>query len=255
MKFEERNGECFLAIGSQFRDYECSAKLGVVKDVLRRSDRPKRVIVDMQITEWADPLPLLSLGAILHTVGDYSVEVVVDLGSSIHSRPEHRIFLKFLATQGFLTAFGEFATIELDKCFYSKAGPQDLALQDLVHELGRYQQPTNFRNADCIFAKLIGVHKFHADPEHVLLHRKVEELVGEASNRLIDSAYGRVPLIRDRLLQKTRKLLFELLSNAVEHAYPGEYKRERVKGYVGVYARMRAGLPSDQQDAIAWRKL
>lgn len=255
MKFKEENGAYILQLGSQFRDYECSAKLGIAKEALRRSNRPKKVVVDMQITEWADPLPLLSLGAILHTVGDYSVEVVVNLGSSVHSRPEHRIFLKFLATQGFLGAYGEFATFEIDKHFYSKFRSDDLPLEDLVHELSRYQQPTNFRNADCIFAKLIGVHKFHADPDHVLLDRKVEELVGEASNRLIDSAYGRVPLIRDRLLQKTRKLLFELIANAVEHAYPGEYQHERVKGYVGVYARMRAGLPNNQQDATAWRKL
>jgi len=51
-----------IKLGRNFRDGECSAELGGVKDKLRTRKRPKTVYVDMSALEWADPLPLLSLG-------------------------------------------------------------------------------------------------------------------------------------------------------------------------------------------------
>ncbi|MHB1292401.1 MAG: hypothetical protein ACYCY5_09475 [Sulfuricella sp.] len=181
----------------QFRDYECSAKLGAVKDALRTrgpSGRAKTVDVDFGALTWADPIPLLSLGAVLHTVHDYGAKITINLGASSKNL-EHQTFLKFLATQGFLTAYGGFATFFSDNQRYSRSNTDDLDLEDLIYEFGRFQPQTNYRNSDCIFAKFIGVNDYRDDPgEHELLHGKVEELVSEANKRAIDSAYS--PLLR-----------------------------------------------------------
>lgn len=242
-----------IKLGKSFRDSDCSTDLGSVKDGLRTKTRPKTVHVDMSALEWADPLPLLSLGAVLRTVRDYGTEILVNLGSSSLADIKHRAFLKFMATQEFVSVFGDFAKLLFDGFAYSSIAQEDGDVKELIYELGRFQQPISYRNSDCIFAKLVRVNDYRDDPKnHEKLHQKVEEMVEEARHRLIDSAYGRDPLIRDRLLQKTRKILFELLSNCVDHAYPDKLHGKPVEGYAGVYARMRGELPSNHKDADVW---
>lgn len=245
MEYIVNNDIGTIKLPKTFRDYDCSVKLGEIKTKLRSKNRPRKVIIDMSITEWADPLPLLSLGALLYTISEYNTKVTINLGSP--SSNDHRVFLKFLSTQGFIKAYGKFSEFQWNKGDY----PSD----QISEILKKFHLPINYHNADCIFADFIGVNDFRNDNERKKLNKKVEELVKEAKKRLIDISYGRDYLIRDRLLHKIRKIIYELLSNVIEHAYPEEYDRQPLKGYAGIYVRMRSGLPNNKGEAQKWRDL
>ena len=203
--------------------------------------------LDISETNWADPLPLLSLGALMFSYSD-KYKVVIDLGDM--SRDDHLIFLKFLATQGFIDTYSQFALFRWNRQELNQNNSKALSA-----ELAKIQIPIHFRNADCIYAKLINVGELQFDQEHTSLFQIVEDMIGEAIDRLIDIAYGRDSLIRDRLLQKMRKIIFEVLCNAIEHAYPSDSHQPAVKHYAGIYARMRAGMPNTQEEVRAWRDL
>lgn len=252
MKYISYNrGTIFLP--KHFREYDCSIHLGRIQETLRKKDRFLKLKVNMEITEWGDPLALLALGAMLYTINEYRSEteqqINVLLGEHSINSIQHSIFLKFIAEQGFIKAYGNFATFHFNnKVFNTK---ENIAL--LVSELSQFEQPVNYRNADCILANFIGVNDFRNDQDK--LHNKVDELITEASERLIDSAYTKDPLTRDRLLQKIRKIFFEIISNSVDHAYPVEFQGQPLKGYVGVYARLRGELPNNFDEAREWRRL
>jgi hypothetical protein len=249
MQYAVNDGSLYLDVQAELRDFECSSLLGDVKDVLRTAPRPSQVIVDMSRTEWMDPLPMLALGALLHTVAAYGVRTILHLGS-FSENPNRISFLKFLEGQGFIAAFGKFAEFKWNNNDFTPDSCHDL--RKLLVDL---KGSTHYHDADCIFASFIPIADLRDDPEHIRLDAKVERLVTEANDRLIESAYGRDPWTRDRLLQKTRRILFELLCNVVDHAYPGNLNGEPVKGYAGIYARMRTGLPSNSEEAADWRKL
>lgn len=62
MLYEVLENEVRINLQKSFRDYECSLKLGEIQDTFLKNDYVSDIVIDMSKTEWADPLPLLSLG-------------------------------------------------------------------------------------------------------------------------------------------------------------------------------------------------
>ena len=203
-------------------------------------------VIDFHEVEWADPQPLLCLGLVIAESQLDPRQVVWNLGSTSEkfSTEGHRIFLKFLAQQGFLTAFAEFGQFRCEG--KTTKTPQDVL--DLRLRLSTQLEATHYKNVDCIFARLLRVDEFQENQSG--LQHKVEELLREAHDRAIESAFGGEPFARDMLFQKLRKLLYELLLNVAEHSH-----LEHVRTYVGVYARICEAKPPIEADAKDWVEL
>jgi hypothetical protein len=198
--------------------------------------------IDLARVQWADPLALLYLALILAESPLKQSSTTLDLGRSNPRNEAHGIFLKFLAQQGFLTAFSESAIIIFDGEIQNQH--RDVSLFRL--RMASQAQATHFQNADCIFARIIRVDDLS---EH-RLQQRVEEFLEEARTRAVTNPFYSDPLSRDMLFQKLRKLLHELLLNVAEHSHlPGQ------PAYAGVFARVRGAKPQRAEEAGRWSDL
>lgn len=193
--------------------------------------------IDMSNVEWADPLALLFLAGTLARSSLKNTNIVVDLGLA-SGRAEHSVFLKFLSGQGFLRTFRQY-NIYCD-------GEHEINLQHLMRKFSIVPYDSLYKNADCIHAKIIDIKEFEFDQRR--LHRYVERIIKEAHKRAIQSAFGADPFARDRLFQKTRKLIQELTQNVVEHAY------DSGPHLIGIYARIREPKPKIGPRAAEWQR-
>lgn len=234
--------KCLWKVSPEFRENDGLATLGLLQTLLREKsfDLCK---IDLDVVEWADPQPLLCLGLILAESNLKKDKIILNLGSANtrHSTQAHRVLLKFLAQQGFLTALGNYAQFLCEGSIQS-------SVQELRLRLAVEPQPTHFLNVDCIFARILRVDQYRAD--QIALQEMVEELLQEAKYRAVASAFGAEPLARDMLFQKLRKLLYELLLNIAEHSHS-----EGMPAYAGIYARIRGPKPpvEDDSQAKSWR--
>lgn len=230
---------------TEFRENEGLLVLGLLQTAMS-DGKATSCMVDLTNVEWADPQPLLCLALVLAESGLPKKAIVLDLGSTV-SNPKtdaHRIFLKFVAQQGFLTAMSEHMSFRCNGNLFTTTQE----IQDLRLNLAAEPQSTYFQNANCIFARIIKTDHFREN--QAALQIKVEEILREAHERAIGSAFGAEPLARDMLFQKLRKLLYELLLNVAEHSHA-----EGQPAYAGVYARIRGAKPPVESDAKAWNDL
>src|SRR5271155_1626076 len=239
-----------IDVGRSLRDYAASVDLRTVEVLLANIDGPTEVILNLSFAEWIDPIPLLALGATLKVASDAGVHVRCELGRLASASSEHRRHLNFLARQGFIWMLADFAEIRWNDTTVLPEG-----LVDLIDEFSFFPEAPKFWNADCISADII---ELPGEIESALslakLTKIVEDLVEEGSERLLNVAFGGDPIVRDRLFQKMWRVLFELLSNVADHAASGiTFRRERIKPYVGVYARLRAGRPTNAAELKIWR--
>ena len=239
------NKQCLWILQHEFRENEGLATLGILQSLLS-IQKATSCSLNFQNVEWGDPQPLLCLGLVLAESDFKKNQITIDLGSTDinTSTPNHRIFLKFLAQQGFLNALGNYAQIICDKVTIDSQAD----IQKLRWRLAAEPQATHFLNADCIFARIIESSQFKKD--ELLLQETVEELVKEAHERAIESAFGAIPMARDILFQKLRKLLYELILNIAEHSH-----KEGMRTYAGVYARIRGPKPPLDYNANIWKNL
>lgn len=202
------------------------------------------VVADFSPVEWADPLPLLALAALLRQMSNSGAAIHIDFGH-FSPTPEHVILLKFMANQGFVDLLGNTPNSRLLFRDKEDRRSRKYQLNELRHRFGSFHQDTHYQNADCILAKLLPVQELCTGTN--VLQTVVEELVREGDRRAITSTFGSEPISRDRLLQKLRRLLLELIDNAVEHAY--DHQEE---GFVGIYARIRGARPVESSLAERW---
>lgn len=244
MKVYRRGTQLICRLDRHFRDFRCFAQLGTLKYEFDRAPAAHAVVVDFADVEWADPLPLLSLSALLRQMSHVATEIHVEFGR-FSPTSEHLILLKFMANQGFVDLLGKTPNSRL--LFRDEEDRRSIEYQvdELRQRLGSFHQDTHYQNADCILAKLLPVQELRTGRK--TLQTAVEELVREADRRAIYSAFGSEPISRDRLLQKLRRLLLELIDNAVEHAY--DHQEE---GCVGIYARIRGARPVESSLAERW---
>lgn len=239
----EYDGKCSWRLPKELRENEGLAVLGNLQSILNAGVRS--CSLDLGDVEWIDPQPLLCLGLLLAESGLQKRNIEIELGSTqASSAVEHRIFLKFFSQQGFLAAFAQFVRFRCDRTLVEG----DADLRALRLRLAAEPKSTHIKNADCIHARLLRVDAYQSDPH--LLQDQVEALLLEAQERAIGSAFGPSPTIRDMLFQKVRKLLYELLLNAAEHAHPG-----RIPTYAGVYARVRGARPAREAESSEWSRL
>ena len=247
MKVYRHGPQLICKLDRRFRDFRCSAQLGTLKYEFDRPPVPSIIVADFSPVEWADPLPLLVLAALLRQMSSSGTEIRIDFGH-FSPTPEHLILLKFMANQGFVDLLGKTPNSRLLFRDEKDRRSREYQLDDLRHCFGSFHQDTHYENADCILAKLLPVQELRADSK--VLQTVVEELVREGDRRAITSTFGNEPISRDRLLQKLRRLLLELIDNAAEHAY--DPHRE---GFVGIYARIRGARPVESSLADRWDDL
>ncbi len=239
-KLQKKNTQCIWKLPPEFNENKGMSSLGFFQSCLL-DKRLNNCRIDFQHVEWADPLPLLCLGLILAESKLAKSKIIINLGGRDKKRATtlQRIFLKFLAKQGFLLQLSNHATFRYENKIQNN-------VENLRINLSSDSQPMHFQNAECILARLLRVDKLREKE----LTRIVESLIRESQDRSMANAFGANPVARDMLFQKLRKLLYELLLNVNEHSHP-----TGAPAFAGVYARIRGPKPPIEDDAVAWTKL
>lgn len=234
--------KCTWVLPGEFPENTGLAILGILQDFLS-NPQVNTCLVDIKDVRWADPQPLLCLGLILAESRLTRNRITINLGSTQKDNTslDHRIFLKFFAEQGFLTAFNDHAQFLCE-------GEIQPDVQTLFRHLAAASPSTHFLHANCIRARIIRAEHFRDDRN--ALQIEVEKLLKESKELSSKTAFGSDPVARDILFQKLRKILDELVRNVAEHSHA---KGER--SYVGVYARIREAKPPIERDALPWSDL
>lgn len=243
-KFDKRKSVCKWILPSDFNENFGQASLGILQKILKEHTL-NYCLIDMSNVIWADPVPLLCLALLLAGSGLPKEMINIELGEieDIGDR-DHRVYLKFFAKQGFLNVFSQHANLT-----YKVHKKEPLSIDDdissLFLHLSNIPLTSYLLNADCIHAKIISLSNYRNDLP--ALQSKVDQLLSEMKDRtygltLVDDLYD-----REALYQKVRKILFELLLNVAEHAYP-----ENQHCFAGVYARIRSARPKRFREAKAW---
>lgn len=223
-----------LKFDTNMRDEGWSRRGGRLARALE--DATGNVIIDLSKVIWGDPLPILwTACSIANKLREPTKEplIVVDLGTP---RSDNR-FLAFLATQGFVDCLPENVTIKwMNESYSSKDRPS------LVSSLRTLNARLAYNNPDCIGARLL--HTSELDDEGKL-SQLIDRFVAEADAKRIRLWLSQNDLQRQVLLHQLRTLIGETLDNAHEHAYASG-------GYVGLYARYRAGEPESEDEFARW---
>jgi hypothetical protein len=228
-----------LSLGLKFREADGFGHIGAVREALA-SGQFRKLRIDMSQLDWADAQPLLMLAAVIANAGRQNA-VTIQLGGTTTGADAdaHRTFLRFLATQKFLDALAEHAQLE-----YLLDGKPLASAKAIVDRLSRAPHANSFHSTDCITTKLLSVAKLR-EPQR--LQEYVEDCLVEAKTFAVDSTFAADAQARDVVFQKLRKVLYEMLNNAAEHAYePG------ADGHVVVFARLRRRKPNGEQDGERW---
>lgn len=217
-------------------------RLGGLKRLLEHDHVPE-IIIDFSETIWADVVALINTLVVIATYRTSSSQVIADLGTTSHGSPLHRAFLKFLTTQGFLDLLGDHASLRL------MDGSQEMtSLPQIKALVLGLPQETLIRNADCIKAKLIPCSAYLDRREE--FRYLIDSLLGEAHARTYPHHFDGNDAIRELAFQKLRRVLHELLSNTIEHAY-----RDTGNGYAGLYVRVHGRRPSEPKESEHWSEI
>lgn len=240
-----RGNQCYWLLPKHFRENEGMVLLGELQRYLTTAS-PISIKIDMKDVEWADPQPLLALGLLLAESGVPRKHRIANLGSVDPERGtlEHRVFLKFFAQQGFLTAIADHAVLRLEEKLLST----DEEVVDARIALSSERADTYLVGSDCIYARILSVHD--GRDQETKLRNLVEDMIREGQQLTRRNAFGGNSLARDMLLQKLRKLLFELLLNIAEHSHASDKP-----AYAGIYARIRNTKPAQGTQADQWDEL
>ncbi|ODB95111.1 hypothetical protein A3197_17245 [Candidatus Thiodiazotropha endoloripes] len=239
------SGGCRWNVGKCLSENNGLALLGVLDNHLSRNE-VSRCYISFELTEWADPLPLIFLALVLRK--NKNINTLISLGKiNEKDTSEHAVFLKFISEQGFLIELSQSSRIALN-------GRNRIVNSDMARQIESTPARTHYRNSDCLLANIFSADEYSSDRDnlHSALQEKVEKLVSEAGARAIEGSYKGAPYERDLLYQKLRKILFELILNAADHAYSQE---EAVVPWIGVYARLRGARPEYSEDAEDWDRL
>jgi hypothetical protein len=224
----------------EFRENNALSMLGDLQ--LALSTAPSTgLCINFHQTAWSDPLPLMLVALSVVQYVAKGARITVDLGNFGHGTPEHRTFLKFIASQGFLDCLATRAELLCD-------GKATTDTRTLREQLSGTPHLLKYRNADCIHARILDLScLLPGAPE---FDDTVEAIVRQAMDRANNSAFGGDARVRDIVFQKLRKLVYELFLNILEHAY-----RQTSPKWAGIYARIRSARPSDPRDAADWDAL
>ncbi len=242
----DKDGTCKWTLPSDFNENFGQSSLGVLQQHLDSPD-VRSCFIDMQNVTWGDPVPLLCLALVLAGSNLNKNQITIHLGETedigTEKNRDHRIFLKFFATQEFLSTFSPYTNLT-----YTVFGKRQNVLTDnnqLRLQLASIPLASYLNNAECIHAKIISVGEYKNNLPG--LQRKVDELLAEMKDYTDGVTLVSNPVDREALHQKVKKILFELLLNVAEHAYPG-----RNHCFAGVYARIRAARPPQISEAKRW---
>lgn len=222
------------AVGDTLDEERAFGRLG---GLARKLADGSELLIDFSRTIWADAAALLNLTCTLASFSQSRAQIVTNFGDFDKSPLQHKIFMKFAATQGFLDLFNTHTVLYFGRRQFTL----EMDFADYKHRIASHAQATLLRNADCIKAQLLPCIAFENRRED--FRSKVDELVREAKVRTIDAAFGSSNEAKDQLFVKLRRLLHELLANSVLHAYRDEVHGTSFNGYAGVYARIHGRRP------------
>ncbi len=235
---------CFWTLPMDFNEISGQSNLGILQNILLNQEI-QECTINLEEVTWADPVPLLCLGLLLAESRIEKDRITINLGDidNYQNNRDHLIFLKFFATQGFLSTFGHYVNFK-----YKGRDEPDFDVANLSLRLSHISTPSYFHNAECIDARIIPVQ--HYENDLPALQSKVDELFDEMKGRIDQTSIVADPLSCEALYQKVRKILFELILNIAEHSHP-----DGNKCFAGIYARVRAARPPKQSEATAWCEL
>lgn len=253
-----------MDLETEFREPDGLSVVGELQQAVRQR-LITSIHVDLTKIEWVDPIPLLML---LSVLGEFSKScdsradpsVVIDLGGHDIGEPDHKLCLKFLASHGFVHLFSEVGKVKwrgIVEIANPKTGKEEWTEKsftegpEIVDQLMRYAHSRHFSNSVLLPARLIPLNK--ATENDDLLHDEVECLFVQMRTHARTARFLDDSSARDILFQKVRTLLYELLLNVGEHAYPSI----RPHGLAAVYARIHGRRPENaDQDAVErWDEL
>ena len=223
--------------------------MGAIQKWGRDPSSPKnKCRISLASVTWGDPLSVLYLGVILAQTNTSVDQIEIDLGSSISQNAaddRHCVFLKFLAQQKFLSSLSQHAKLKLDGQFLT----DPISLEKEIDRLARYGQAAHFQNADCIKVEIVNLHdqEFQGTNLQAFVEKLIEEAV--ALNG-VSEQFNADREVADELFQKLRKLLYEPLLNAQEHAYTST----KEPAYAGIFARVRGAKPQDSSLGNKWEE-
>ncbi|MFC1672736.1 hypothetical protein ACFL12_01165 [Pseudomonadota bacterium] len=231
-----------LMLPESFHDVAAARALGNFKTYLQNPNI-RQVKINFSLVTWCDAEALMGLAATLASYKREDMAVDLDFGRGANfqgdeaRRKNHKIFLKFMTTQDFLKILAEHAS----RLIWESS---EYEYEELYGEFAHFPVEAHFTNADFIRAKLFKASEYSTREQ---AHELTERLVVEATKRAITPVFSSAPETRDRLLQKMRKLLFELIHNAAEHAYAKD-------GYFCIFGRIRGACPAEPNRAHRWRE-
>ena len=220
----------YVDLGKYYRNKQWAGNFGEIQKVIEENNynnqEINKIVYNLSVCEWADPLPLLSLIIALKTFkedGGSNIIILPTLSSLYKSKSDK--VLKFLEKEGFLKCFKELAIIKNKKA-------QILTDYD-IKKFDAAQIKLSFTESTLLPAEIINV-------------KEIDDNSNGLDNWLTPKINGiRARLINidktqeiENLIYKLKIFIGETLHNIKKHAYQPDSK----KAYACIYVRMRYGL-------------
>lgn len=187
----------------------------------------EEVVIDFSKTYWSDPLPLLQICCV---IAKYCEKTSIKVHIGTLENDKHRIFLKFMSTQGFIEALGCTSVgitlhDQVPKEYHGKE-----SISNLIKLLNSYDHSAGNDSLVCVGAKIINP---KSDCSDDFIIKQVEKLTEEINAVCTDRQIIANTFARERILQKVRRIILETMLNTYEHGY-GD-----CGGPYGIYARIK----------------
>ena len=221
---KEQSSRIWIIIERNITCIEWGKNWGIISSYLRHSFNGSEIICDMSKVTSADPFALMNIILDLREVvllKKCRIQFVIPyLDFNRQGGFNVGVFLKFLATQGFLDAIREFGTLRHYRGFIS---------QNTISKFSSYKYPIGFSG-------------------EVIFPFKVYILSDNNKDTIVEDVLG---IIKPRLRKSTSmytwkhmkeqvyNMICELVDNSYRHAY-----RENQNKCIAIYIRRRKGLSS-----------
>ncbi len=199
------------------------------------------IVIDFSDTIWSDPQPLLMLSSALPELSQLT-EIQINLGTI--GDEDHDIFLKFLATEGFLEAYAQCVN---RICIIHDQNPlvsnNYSEIKKIISQIAHIQHSYGNHSMVCIKTKIINLEGCHSQDNIV---DEVERLTDEVRGNIRDCQAIKSINARDKIFQKIRKIIYETMLNTYKHAY------NSTRRPYSIYARIRypRGVSTPQPNSV-----
>lgn len=209
------------------KDVTCSEwgrSWGKISAYLRNSFNGSKIICDFSRSTSADPFALMNIIldireiCLINKCKSQFVIPFVDFNSEDGFKVG--IFLKFLATQGFLDTIMSFATLRY---------PRSVINRDTVSKISSYKYPVGFSGEAVFPLKIYSLNEGNKD---AIVNEVLETIKPRLRKSTSKYAWK-------HMKEQVYNMICELVDNSYRHAYEGKQTR-----WIAIYIRRRKGLAS-----------